>query len=65
MNEIYIECLFVRKKTTLRRKQFQSLLGKLLNLHKCIKPARIFINRILAECRDNHHRKKIKVVPQR
>ena len=30
------------------RKQLQSLLGSLLYIHKCVKPARLFVNRILA-----------------
>ena len=34
----------------------QSLLGKLLNLHKCVKPALLFVNRILASFRQNTHR---------
>ena len=61
LEEIYIECLKVRGKITISKKQFQSLLGKLIYLHKCIKPARIFINRILTAFRDNPHTKRIKL----
>ena len=43
------------------RKNFQSLLGKLIFLRKCIKPDRIFVNRILALFRKNHGSRKIKL----
>ena len=61
MNEIFEECILVSKKSTLAKRQFQSLLGKLLYLHKCIKSARIFVNRILSVFRDNSHRNRIKL----
>ena len=61
MDQILEECILVSKKHTPTRKQFQSLLGKLLYLHKCIKPARIFVNRILAIFRDNSHKNRIKL----
>ena len=61
LQEIYQECYQVMSKKTLTRRQFQSLLGKLIYLHKCIKPARIFINRILSLFRNNPHAKKIKL----
>ena len=44
--EICRECIEVRSRSTLTRRKFQSLLGKLIYLHKVIKPARIFVNRI-------------------
>ena len=59
MNEMFEECILVSKKSTLTKKQFQSLLAKLLYLHKCIKPARIFVNRILSVFRDNSHKNRI------
>ena len=37
----------------LSKKKFQSLLGKLIYLHKCVIPARIFINRMLDLFRSN------------
>ena len=64
MDQIFEECILVRKKSTLTKKQFQSLLGKLLYLHKCIKPARIFVNRILAVFRDNSHKSRIKLTKE-
>ena len=56
--EIYAECLQISTKT---RKKIQSLLGKLMYLHKIIKPARIFVNRILATFRNNFTERKIKL----
>ena len=41
LKEIYAESLEVRSKSTLTRRKFQSL-------HKCIRLARIFINKILS-----------------
>ena len=61
LEEIYAECLQVSTKTHLTRKKYQSLLGKLMYLHKIIKPARIFVNRILATFRNNFTKNKIKL----
>ena len=46
--QIYEECLAVRGRKALSKKAYQSLLGKLLYVQKCVKPSRIFVNRILA-----------------
>ena len=59
MEEIYRECLLTRSKKSLTRRQFQSLLGKLTYLHKCCKPARIFVNRILSLFRESAGAKRI------
>ena len=48
LQEIYAECLKVKSKKSLSRKAFQSLLGRLLYIKKCVIPSRTFINRILA-----------------
>ena len=61
VEEIYAECLQVKSKTSLTRRKFQSLLGKLIYLHKCIKPARIFINRILSLFRESPNSRNIKL----
>ena len=58
---IYDQCLKTLGKNTISKKQLQSLLGKLLYLHKCVKPARIFVNRILATFRQNCHKNKIQI----
>ena len=47
LRAIYDECCMVRYKKKLNKKGMQSLLGKLIYIHKCVKPASIFINRIL------------------
>ena len=61
LQEICAECLQVSTKTRLTRKKFQSLLGKLMYLHKIIKPARVFLNRILATFRNNFTESMIKL----
>ena len=48
LQEIYAECLNIRFKKSLSQKAFQSLLGRLLCLKKCVTPSRTFVNRILA-----------------
>ena len=59
VNAIYTECLAVSNKTVLSKQAFQSLLGKLIYIQKCVKPSRIFINRILHLFRSNSHLRKI------
>ena len=59
LRSIFEECQkFANKKYT-SKKALQSLLGKLIYVHKCVKPARIFINRMLTLLRNNAHKKKI------
>ena len=49
----------VMNKKVLTKGKFESLTGKLLYIHKCVRPARIFINRTLSLLRTNHGRKRI------
>ena len=63
LQAIYSECLKTRSAKSLNQKAYQSLLGKLLYLHKCVHPARIFVNRMLFLFRQNHDKKKIKLSP--
>ena len=56
---IYAECLAVNKKTVLSKQAFQPLLGKLIYIQKCVKPSRVFINRILDLFRINSHLRRI------
>ena len=59
LQSILSEChKWVTKKHTTKR-GLQSLLGKLIYVHKCVKPARIFINRMLALLRTNPHKNRI------
>ena len=64
MEQIYKECLLTRAKKSLTRRQYQSLLGKLIYIHKCVKPARIFVNRILSLFRESPGAKKIKLTSE-
>ena len=61
---IYSECVQIKDKKHLTRKAYQSLLGKLLYLHKCVHPARIFVNRILHLFRQNHDKRKISLTSE-
>ena len=48
LKEIQEICKSWHTKKIAQKKQLQRLVGKLLYIHKCIKPARLFVNRILA-----------------
>ena len=61
LHSIYNMCLQVHNKKFLSRRSFQSLLGKLLYIHKCVVPARTFVNRILMTFRANSHKNRIKL----
>ena len=52
-------CQSWQSKTYCSKRQLQSLLGSLLYISKCVKPARFFLNRILALLRNNHAVDKI------
>ena len=49
---------------TCSRRQLQSLLGHLLYIHKCVKPARYFLNRMLQTLRSNYGHTTIKLDPE-
>ena len=59
LQSIHNECFQVSGKKYLSRKKYQSLLGKLIYLHKCVVPARIFVNRILDLFKNNFSKQKI------
>ena len=61
LEAIYGEFLLVNLKTKLSKSKFQSLTGKLLYIHKCVHPARIFVNRILALLRKNANKAYIQL----
>ena len=45
-------------------KQLQSLLGQLSYIHKCVRPARVFLNRMLKLLRKNHDKVHIHLTPE-
>ena len=64
LRAIHDECYLTRHKKHLSRKAFQSLLGKLLYVHKCVRPAQIFVNRMLSLFRSCHDHKRIKLTTE-
>ena len=58
LEAIYAECIAVSNKNSLSKQAYQSLLGKLIYIQKCVKPSRTFINRILDLFRKNSHQKR-------
>ena len=59
LQDIYAECVKIRGQKYLSKNKFQALMGKLLYIQKIVKPARVFINRILATFREGSHKQKI------
>ena len=51
--EIQQICMNFASKSKVAKNQFQSLLGSLLYITKCVKPARFFLNRMLQLLRDH------------
>ena len=45
-------CKAWSKKTRAYKRELQSLIGSLLYIHKCVRPTRLFVNRILANLRE-------------
>ena len=52
LNEILQECQKFKQRTQFARKQLQSIIGKLMFVHKVVKPARLFVNRLLNTLRN-------------
>jgi hypothetical protein len=52
LQEVLSLCKIYISKSKITKTQLQALLGSLMFLHKAIKPARLFVNRILALLRD-------------
>ena len=59
LHEIHQECLQVLQKMDLSKRQYKSLLGKLLYIQKCVKLSHIFVNRILSIFRSHSTAKRI------
>ena len=59
LQDIYLECVKFNNKKYVTNKAFQSLFGKLIYIHKCVSPARVFINHMLALFRNNYDKKRI------
>ena len=55
LQEIKTVCKAWTHKKVVTKQQYQSLLGSLLYITKCIKPARIFLNRMLQVLRAHHN----------
>ena len=60
--DIAQHCEFCSQKTFLSKRAFQSLLGKLFYINKCVRPARFFMNRMLQLFRSKGHKKIIKLL---
>ena len=54
--EVLDLCRLFFNKKFISKKQLQSLLGKLLFVHRCVVPARIFVNRLLNNLRRGENR---------
>ena len=61
MRQIKKSVIDWQNKVTCSKRQLQSLLGQLLYIHKCVRPARIFLNRMLDLLRQNYDANTIKL----
>ena len=52
LTEIVALCKAWSQKTRAYKRELQSLIGSLLYIHKCVRPARLFVNTILATLRE-------------
>ena len=59
LHAIHQECIKTNSKKYLTKKGLQSLIGKLIHIHKCASPARAFINCMLALLRSSTNRNRI------
>ena len=64
LQEITAICNNWTTHTYCSKRDLQSLLGSLLYITKCVKPARSFLNRMLQLLRDNCHNSKILLSPE-
>ena len=64
LQEIHDICVQWTSKNNCTKKQLQSLLGSLLYITKCMKPARFFLNRMLQVLRESHDMSHITLSPQ-
>ena len=61
LQEIVKLCCSWKNKKFCTKNQLQSLLGSLLYITKCVRPARFFLNRMLQLLRDNHTKNNIRL----
>ena len=61
---IYMTFQNFANKNYTSKKHIQSLIGKLIYIHKCVSPARVFINRNFNLLRQNAHISKIKLTQE-
>ena len=64
LHSIYQECVKTSSKKYLAKKGLQSLIGKLIYIHKCVVPARAFNNRMLALLRSSTNSNRIKLTTE-
>ena len=61
MRQIKQSVIEWQTKKTCTKRQLQSLLGQLLYIHKCVRPSRVFLNRMLELLRQNYDATNIKL----
>ena len=61
MRQIKQSIIEWQTKNTCSKRQLQSLLGQLLYVHKCVRPSRIFLNRMLELLHQNYDASNIKL----
>ena len=64
LSEIVALCLDWSTRGKSNKKALQSLVGSLLYIHKCVRPARLFVNRILATLRQTPNDRTVTLSPE-
>ena len=64
IKDIRLHCISCLGKSFLSKRAFQSLLGKLFYINKCVRPARFFMNRMLNLFRAKSHKRRIKLTAE-
>ena len=64
LHSIFQECIKTNYKKFITKKGLQSLIGKLIYIHKCVAPARAFINRMLGHLRSSKNTKRIRLTSE-
>ena len=59
LREILQKCRDIKKCKVVTKNTFQSLLGSLMYVHKCVRPTHIFTNRLLQSLRESKDKKVI------
>ena len=65
LSEIIDKCKHIMCRDYVTRRQLQSVIGSLMFLHKCVRPTRFFVNRLLQTLRLGHQNMEVTEIMRR